>query len=87
VLLQVLPFAAGAHPEMGKMLWLIEFEDAPPTVYTEAVLSGNLLDEPAVVKRTQASYDLIRAAALSPEASLTLVDSAAEGHRRCASTT
>ncbi|MEU9962024.1 DUF5753 domain-containing protein [Streptomyces sp. NPDC050982] len=86
-LLQVLPFAAGAHREMGKMMKLMQFEDAPPTVYTEAVLSGSLLDEPAVVKRTQSSYDLIRAAALSPEASLALIQSAAEDHRRCASST
>ncbi|MCZ4509160.1 helix-turn-helix transcriptional regulator [Streptomyces sp. ActVer] len=86
-LLQVLPFAAGAHREMGKMMKLMQFEDAPPTVYTEAVLSGSLLDEPAVVKRTQSSYDLIRAAALSPEASLALIESAAEDHRRCASAT
>ncbi|KUL21547.1 helix-turn-helix domain-containing protein [Streptomyces regalis] len=87
VMVQVMPFAAGAHPEMGKMMWLMEFEDAPPTVYTEGVLSGSLLDDPAVVKRARASYDLLRAAALSPEASLALIESAAEDYRRCASTT
>ncbi|PZT70593.1 transcriptional regulator [Streptomyces sp. SW4] len=85
--LQVLPFAAGAHPDMGKLMWLMEFEDAPPTVYTEGVLSGSLLDDPAVVKQARASYDLIRAAALSPEASLALIESAAEDYRRCATTT
>ncbi|MFI7410324.1 helix-turn-helix domain-containing protein [Streptomyces sp. NPDC049627] len=87
VLVQVLPFAAGAHPEMGRQMKLMDFEDAPPTVYTEGVLSGSLLDEPAVVKGARASYDLIRAAALSPEASLALIESAAEDFRRCASTT
>lgn len=86
-LLQVLLFAAGAHPSMGKMMKLMEFEDAPPTVYTEGVFSGTLLDEPAVVRRTRASYDLIRAAALSPEASLALIESVAEDYRRCPSTT
>ncbi|MEU4497443.1 helix-turn-helix transcriptional regulator [Streptomyces sp. NPDC023998] len=86
-LVQVLPFSAGAHPAMGKMLWLMAFEDAPPTAYTEAMFSGNLLDDPALVKRTHAHYDLLRAAALSPEASLTLIESAAEDYRRCASTT
>lgn len=85
--LQVLPFAAGAHPVMGKLMKLMDFEDAPPTIYTEGVFSGNLLDEPAVVKRTHASYDHIRAAALSPEASLPLIESAAEDYRRCASST
>ncbi|MGW1884899.1 helix-turn-helix domain-containing protein [Streptomyces sp. NPDC001970] len=87
VLVQVLPFSAGAHPAMGKMMRLMEFEDAPPTAYTEAVLSGNLLDDPAVVKRTQAHYDLLRAAAQSPEASLALIQSVAEDYRRCANTT
>ncbi|MFE2383311.1 helix-turn-helix domain-containing protein [Streptomyces misionensis] len=87
MVLQVLPFSAGAHPEMGKLMTLMEFEDAPPTVYTEGVSSGSLLDEPAVVKRKWSSYDLLRAAALSPEASLTLFDSAAEDYRRCASMT
>lgn len=72
---------------MGKMLTLMEFEDAPPTSYTEAVYSGNLLDDPAVVKHAQEDYDLVRAAALSPKASLTLIESAAEDHRPCASTT
>ncbi len=86
VLLQVLPFSAGAHPAMGKMMKLMEFEDAPPTVYTEGVFSGSLLDEPALVKRIQASYDHIRAAALSWEASLPLIESAAEDYR-CASST
>ncbi|MFI8822606.1 Scr1 family TA system antitoxin-like transcriptional regulator [Streptomyces sp. NPDC053431] len=86
-LLQVLPYAAGAYPQMGKPLKLMEFADAPPTAYTEAVYSGNLLDDPAVVKRAQQTYDLLRAAALSPEASLALIESAAEDFRRCASTT
>ncbi|MEV5640476.1 helix-turn-helix transcriptional regulator [Streptomyces flaveolus] len=86
VLAQVLPFTAGAHPVMTGSLKLMEFEDAPPTVYTEAVYSGNLLDDPAVVKQVHSAYDLIRAAALSPEASLARIESAVEDHRRCAST-
>ncbi|GCB49555.1 helix-turn-helix transcriptional regulator [Streptomyces sp. NL15-2K] len=87
LLVQVLSFSAGAHPQMGKLLRLMEFEDAPPTVYTEGVFSGTLLDDPAVVKRTQANYDHLRAAALSLEASLGLIESAAEDYRRCRGTT
>ncbi|WP_327157014.1 helix-turn-helix transcriptional regulator [Streptomyces tubercidicus] len=87
ILVQVVPFAAGAYPIMGKMLKLMEFRDAPPTAYTEGLYSGNLLDDPAVVKRTQEGYDLLRAAALSPEASLALIESAAEDYKRCASST
>ncbi|MDQ0952647.1 transcriptional regulator with XRE-family HTH domain [Streptomyces phaeochromogenes] len=87
VLVQVLPYSVGAYPLMGRMVQLMEFDDAPPTAYTEAVYSGNLLDDPALVKRVQGTYDLLRAAALPPEASQALIESAAEDHRRCASTT
>ncbi|WP_399925189.1 helix-turn-helix domain-containing protein [Streptomyces kanamyceticus] len=87
VLVMVLPYEAGAHAAMGAMLTLMDFEDAPPTAYTETSFSGTLLDEPAVVKRAQRAYDLIRGAAMSPETSLALVESAAEDYRRCASTT
>jgi hypothetical protein len=69
------------------MLALMEFEDAPPTAYTETSFSGTLMDDPAVVKRAQRAYDLLRAVALSPETTLALVESAAEDHRRCATTT
>lgn len=87
VLVMMLPYEAGAHAGMGGMLKLMEFEDAPPTAYTETEYSGTLVDEPAVVKRAQRTYDLVRGAAMSPEASLALVESAAEDYRRCASTT
>ncbi|MFI6932970.1 Scr1 family TA system antitoxin-like transcriptional regulator [Streptomyces sp. NPDC050287] len=86
VLLQVLPFAAGAPADSGS-LRLMEFDDAPPVAYTETSFSGTLLDDPAVVKRAQRTYDLLRGAALSPEASLALIESAAEDFRRCTSTT
>jgi transcriptional regulator with XRE-family HTH domain len=86
-LVTVLPRTAGAHASMGGMLTLMEFEDAPPTAYTETSFSGSLLDDPAVVKRAQRAYDLVRVAALSPEASLALIESAAEDYRPCASTT
>ncbi|ANH91429.1 helix-turn-helix domain-containing protein [Streptomyces sp. NPDC003703] len=87
VKVQVLPYAAESYALMNGMLALMEFDDAPPTAYTEAVYSGNLLDDPAVVKRARSAYDQIRAAALSPEVSLALIESAAEDFRQCASTT
>lgn len=83
----VLPYAAGAHAAMGGMLQLMEFEDAPPVAYTETSFSGTLVDDPTVVKRAQRAYDLLRIATLSPEASLTMIESAAEDYRRCAGTT
>ncbi|MBQ0830694.1 helix-turn-helix domain-containing protein [Streptomyces tagetis] len=86
-LMQVLPFSAGAHPHMGKLMLLHEFEDAPPTVYTEGVNSGNLLDDPATVKVARGAYDLLRADALSRKASLDMIEATAEGYRACAGTT
>ncbi|MFG3196235.1 Scr1 family TA system antitoxin-like transcriptional regulator [Streptomyces sp. NPDC048208] len=86
VLLQVFPFTAGAPANNGS-LRLMEFNDAPPVAYTETSFSGTLIDAPAVVKRAQRAYDLLRGAALSPEASLALIESAAEDHRRCTRTT
>ncbi|MCK8676934.1 helix-turn-helix domain-containing protein [Streptomyces lichenis] len=87
LLLTVIPCATGAHASMGGMLTLMEFEDIPPAGYTETGFSGMLLDDPEVVQTAQRTYDLLRAAALPPEASLKLIDSAAEDYRRCARTT
>ncbi|GGN55895.1 transcriptional regulator [Streptomyces albiflavescens] len=87
VLVAVVPRSEGACAAMAAMLQLMEFDDAPPTLYTETSFSGDLLDDPAVVKRAQRAYDLLRGAALSPKASLALIESAAEDFRRCASTT
>ncbi|MGW8763266.1 helix-turn-helix domain-containing protein [Streptomyces sp. NPDC055815] len=86
-LVTVLPRSVGAHAWMTGTLKLMEFEDAPPTAYTETEFSGTLLDDPAVVKQAQRAYDLLRVATLSPEASLALIESAAEDFRRCARTT
>ncbi|MFE9703601.1 helix-turn-helix domain-containing protein [Streptomyces sp. NPDC005930] len=83
----VLPDEVGAHASMGGMLKLMSFEDAPPVAYTETEYSGTLIDDPAVVMHAQRTYDLLRVAALSPEASLPLIESAAEDFRRCASST
>ncbi|TXC99113.1 helix-turn-helix transcriptional regulator [Streptomyces sp. ISID311] len=81
VMLQVIPYAQGAHAAMSHSMKLMEFADTPPTAYTEGLFWGQLLDDPAMVKRATATYDLLRAAALSPKASLSLIESAAESYR------
>jgi transcriptional regulator with XRE-family HTH domain len=78
IILQVLPFSAGAHALLEGMIKLMTFVDTPPIAYTEGPCSGQLLDEPNVVARLEMNYDLLRAAALTREASLALIKSAAE---------
>ncbi|MET8688262.1 helix-turn-helix transcriptional regulator [Streptomyces sp. NPDC004732] len=78
--LQILPETAAAHPFMMGMSKVMTFPDAPPVVYTEGLHSGQLIDYPALVKDYRRSYDLLRAAALPPEASLAMVEAAAEDY-------
>ncbi|MFD5617678.1 helix-turn-helix domain-containing protein [Streptomyces yangpuensis] len=80
-ILQVVPETTAAHALMMGMAKLMTFPDAPPVVYVESLHSGQLIDFPALVKDYRRSYDLLRAAALPPEASLALLDAAAEDYR------
>lgn len=80
VVLQVMPFSAGPHPLLTTSLALMHFSDAPPVVYTECAYNGQLTGEPALVAQYQSAYDMARAAALSPKASLALIDSAAKDY-------
>lgn len=63
------------------MTRIMTFADAPSVVYTESLHSGQLIDDPRLVRSYRQSYDLLRADALPPEASLAMVEEAAEGFR------
>ncbi|WP_055716391.1 helix-turn-helix domain-containing protein [Streptomyces torulosus] len=78
IVVQVLPIATGANAAMEGIFKLMTFDDAPPMVYTQGVRTGRLMDEPAVVTRCALTYDLLGAVALSPDASLALIEQAAE---------
>ncbi|MFJ4920686.1 Scr1 family TA system antitoxin-like transcriptional regulator [Streptomyces sp. NPDC088725] len=80
IIVQILPFSAGAWAASSGMFNLMTFDDAPPVVYFESQHAGQLLDEPALVRKYQREYDLLRAAALSPEASLSLIESVSEDY-------
>lgn len=81
LLLQVLPTDIGAHPFMIGTATFLTFQDAPSVMYTEGLFHGQLLDDPGLVKRYTRSYDLLRAAALSPKASLAMIETAARDFR------
>lgn len=80
VIVQVLPFSAGAHTAMEGSLKLMEFEDAPPLVYLEGVATGRLEDDPATVRHHKLAYELLAASALSPEKSLALIEVLAQDY-------
>ncbi|MFD9293403.1 Scr1 family TA system antitoxin-like transcriptional regulator [Streptomyces sp. NPDC060030] len=80
VVVQVLPFSAGASLLLNTAVTLMHFADAPPAAYTESAYSGQLIEDSGLVGQISSAYDLARASALSPEASLSLIKSAAKGY-------
>ncbi|MPY51310.1 helix-turn-helix domain-containing protein [Streptomyces sp. K1PN6] len=71
----------GPHPFMLGTGMIMTFPDAPPLFYTESLHSGDTIDDPALVEEYRRSYDLLRAVALAPEASLAMIKAAAEDYR------
>ncbi|WP_326661324.1 helix-turn-helix domain-containing protein [Streptomyces sp. NBC_00385] len=80
LLVQVLPFEAGAAAFLNGMTIHMTFDEALPAVYAESAYTGQLIEEPALVARYQRAYDLRRAASLPPEASLQLIESVAKDY-------
>ena len=80
VIVQVLPFSAGAHTAMQGPLKLMDFEDSPPLVYYEAVRTGRLEDDPATVAQLRLTFEFLTASALSPEKSLALIEALAQDY-------
>ncbi|MFJ8695703.1 helix-turn-helix domain-containing protein [Streptomyces roseolilacinus] len=78
---QVVPWSVGAHPLMLSNIMLLTFGDAPPLLYTESQHHGITVDDPVLVKQYQKSYDLLRAVALSPEATLSLIEQVVKDYR------
>ncbi|MFF4950329.1 Scr1 family TA system antitoxin-like transcriptional regulator [Streptomyces chattanoogensis] len=78
---QILPETAASTPLMLGVMKVMTFPDAPPLAYTENVHSGQVIDFPPLVTEYRKSYDLLRAAALPPEASLAMIEEAARGYR------
>ncbi|MEU9111953.1 helix-turn-helix transcriptional regulator [Streptomyces sp. NPDC048483] len=81
IVTQIVPWNSGPYPLMLGTIMAMTFPDAPPLVYTESAYSGATIDDPALVKNYRKAYDRLRAAALPPEASLAMIEAAAEDYR------
>ncbi len=81
VTLQVIPFGVGAHPGMSGELAILRFEEpvGADVVYIESMAGDLFLETPADVTRYTLMFEHLRALALSPDDSVTLVRNVAEG--------
>jgi hypothetical protein len=82
ITVQVLPFEQGEHDAMGGSLTILALPDGSDVAYTEGAHYGQLIEEPAEVKRFSLTYDRLRAAALPPLMSLDMIRSVMEGNHR-----
>ncbi|MQY31883.1 helix-turn-helix domain-containing protein [Nocardia aurantia] len=80
VILQVLPFEAGAHPAMIGSFVVLDFQDPvdPELVYIEGAAGDDIIEGRDGVRRFGVMFDQLRAMALSPRDSVALVTEAAE---------
>ncbi|MFI0213197.1 helix-turn-helix domain-containing protein [Streptomyces lydicus] len=84
ITLQVLPFAAGEHPQvLGGSLALYTVPNQPLVAYEEGSRSGSIMEDQATVAEYQESYDLLRAMALSPRDSEAMIRAAMEDWQPC----
>ncbi|MFF3612624.1 Scr1 family TA system antitoxin-like transcriptional regulator [Streptomyces sp. NPDC002580] len=82
VTVQVLPFDQGEHDAMGGSLTVLTLPDSSEVAYTEGAHYGQLVEDPAEVRRFMVTYDRLRANALPPLMSLDMIRSAMEGYNR-----
>jgi hypothetical protein len=80
ITLQVIPFSAGPHAGMHGSFAILEFPDAadPSIVYIENMAGHLSLDAEADIRRYNAMFDSLRAVALSPDDSASLIATLAE---------
>jgi hypothetical protein len=80
VTLQVLPFAVGAHAGMDGTFTILDFPEAedPDVVYAENATGGLFLEKSDELRKYSSIFDTIRATALTPEESTTMIATLAE---------
>ncbi len=83
VTLQVLPLSAGVHGLVGTSLTLLWLADGTSVGYTEDAFSGQLSEDPDLVRQMRLAYDLLRDEALSPRESAAFIRHLMEDSSRC----
>jgi transcriptional regulator with XRE-family HTH domain len=73
MVIQVLSFTTGDQPGADGPLTVFEFPDAPTVCYTECYRGGRLVEDASEVADMITTVSMVRAAALSPRASLELM--------------
>jgi hypothetical protein len=73
MVLQVLPFGAGAHACTDGAFTVLSFDEGVDAAYVEGLGNGQLISQPEHVERCQLRYDLVRADALSPSDSVAFI--------------
>ncbi|MEU7179091.1 MULTISPECIES: helix-turn-helix domain-containing protein [Streptomyces] len=81
ITLQVMPFSAGAPAASTRPFTVLRFTDSPTVLYTETRVGGRMHDSVQTVDAALDDYDLLRAHALSPDQSLTLVTTLLKEYR------
>ncbi|HEX4833004.1 MAG TPA: helix-turn-helix transcriptional regulator [Trebonia sp.] len=79
--IQVIRFSATRHPGSAGPLRVMEFTEDLPVWYTEGSSSGRLTDDKDEVRERMSYFDLIRASAMSPDASIRFITKVKES--RC----
>jgi len=79
VILQVVPIQAGAHPGLAGPLVLVSRPGEPDVAYLEVQDRQQMADRPEDVARYSLLYDVLRAVALSPDASREMIVGLAKG--------
>jgi transcriptional regulator with XRE-family HTH domain len=79
VILQVLPFDAGAHPAMVGSFVILDFPSPadPELVYVEGIAGDDIVEGHNEIRRFGVMFDQLRAMALSPRDSAALIADAA----------
>lgn len=83
VILQVVPFTHGTHALVGGSLTLLTQADGADTAYLEGSHTGQLIQDVTAVRKYELAYDLVRAKALTQEASTAMIRAVMKEYEAC----